>query len=151
MLELILIGSAMIVDTVILESLVIAAAVSLLVHCMPRIHGWHRLARTSVALSALSLFLLAGISAALWMWAALFIWLGEFETMSDAIYFASVSATTVGYGDVVLSDEWKLLSGFIAANGLVLFSLNTAFLFEVLRRIGQDPAQQQNSVRHGQP
>ena len=51
---------------------------------------------------------------------------------------ASVSATTLGYGDTLLSEKWKLLSGFIAANGLILFSLNTAFLFEALRRFDDE-------------
>ena len=74
------------------------------------------LPRLIVSLSALSLWLLAGISAALWIWAILFVWLGEFDTIADAIYFSSVSATTLGYGDVTLSGRWQLLSGFIAAN-----------------------------------
>jgi len=96
------------------------------------------LVRNAVTLSTLTLWLLAGITSALWLWAAAFVLLGEFDTFASALYFSSVSATTLGYGDTLLSNRWQLLSGFIAANGLVLFSLNTAFLFEVLRRVNDE-------------
>ncbi len=138
MLQAIAVGSLMVIATVVVESVVVAVAVWALQNHGARLVRFSVLPRLIVSLSALSLWLLAGISAALWLWAALFVWLGEFDTIDKAIYFSSVSATTLGYGDVLLSERWQLLSGFIAANGLVLFSLNTAFLFEALRRLN-DP------------
>ena len=135
MIEQILIGSALIVATVIVESVFIAIAKKGLNTYGVRMANLGTIARTTSVLIVLTLWLLAGISIALWLWALLFLALGEFDSLINAIYFASVSATTLGYGDSLLSEDWKLLSGFIAANGLVLFSLNTAFLFEVLRRI----------------
>ena len=137
MIQVLILGSLMIVATVVIESVVIAIAVRTLNHCGARLSSLSMLPRLIVSLTTLSLWLLAGISAALWLWAMLFVWLGEFESIAGAIYFSSVSATTLGYGDVTLSERWQLLSGFIAANGLVLFSLNTAFLFEALRRLDQ--------------
>lgn len=135
MISTIMLGAMMIVATVIIEACAIAVAVAALNRCAQWLTGLASLTRTVVSLSALSLWLLAGISVALWLWAGLFMALGEFDSIAKAIYFSSVSATTLGYGDVVLSERWQLLSGFIAANGLVLFSLNTAFLFEALRRL----------------
>ncbi len=138
MIEQILVGSGLIVATVIVESLFIAIAKKGLSALGARSVHLETIAGTTGVLIVLVLWLLAGISIALWLWAALFLLLGEFDSLTNALYFASVSATTLGYGDALLSEEWKLLSGFIAANGLVLFSLNTAFLFEVLRRIDVD-------------
>ena len=135
MIQAIVVGSLMLVATVVVESVVIAIAVWVLQSQGPKLARLSVLPRLIVSLSALSLWLLAGISVALWLWAALFVWLGEFDTIAKSIYFSSVSATTLGYGDVLLSERWQLLSGFIAANGLVLFSLNTAFLFEAIRRL----------------
>lgn len=134
MVEIILIGIAMIVATVVIESVVIAFAVNILDRFADRLSRMRLLPRNVVMLSCLSLWLLGGITIALWLWAALFVALGEFDSIAKSIYFSSVSATTLGYGDMLLSERWQLLSGFIAANGLVLFSLNTAFLFEALRR-----------------
>lgn len=139
MLTVVLIGTAMIVMTVVLESFFIATAAVALERVAPRLVRLPFVLRSTVLLSALTLWLLAGISIALWMWAYLFVFLGEFESIEPAVYFSSVSATTLGYGDTLLSERWQLLSGFIAANGLVLFSLNTAFLFEALRQFNSPP------------
>ncbi len=135
MISTIVIGTLLIVATVVIESAVIAIAVNVLNRCAATLGRLRMFPRTVLVLTGLSLWLLAGISTALWLWAGLFLSLGEFDSINQAIYFASVSATTLGYGDTLLSERWQLLSGFIAANGLVLFSLNTAFLFEALRRL----------------
>ena len=131
----ILLGTVVIIATVIVESCFIAVAIAGLDRHGAALSRLNMLPRTVLVLSALTLWLLAGISVALWLWAVVFLSLGEFDSIAKAIYFSSVSATTLGYGDELLSERWQLLSGFIAANGLVLFSLNTAFLFEVLRRL----------------
>lgn len=135
MVNVILIGTLMIIATVVIESLFVSIAIVSLNRAGARLSGLSMLPRMVLSLTFLSLWLLAAITVALWLWAILFVWLGEFDSIADAIYFASVSATTLGYGDMLLSERWRLLSGFIAANGLVLFSLNTAFLFEALRRL----------------
>ncbi len=142
MVEQIVTGSCLIVATVIVESVFIALAVKGLDTFGTKLANTPTVVRITSVLSVLTLWLLAGISASLWMWACLFMYLGEFDAFVDALYFASVSATTLGYGDTLLSEPWKLLSGFIAANGLILFSLNTAFLFEALRRFDIADARQ---------
>ena len=137
MIKVLLVGSLVIVATVVIESFVIAVAVAVLNRFAGRLREMTMFTRTMLTLSGLSLWLLAGISVALWLWAVLFLGLGEFDSLAAALYFSSVSATTLGYGDTLLSERWQLLSGFVAANGLVLFSLNTAFLFEALRRLNE--------------
>ncbi|MEM1051535.1 MAG: ion channel [Pseudomonadota bacterium] len=73
------------------------------------------------------------------LWAGLFVALGIFPSFEPALYIAMISATTLGYGDVTLPSQWRLLAGFIATDGFILFGLDTAFLFEVMRRLG-DPS-----------
>jgi hypothetical protein len=85
-------------------------------------------------LSVSTLWLLAALSIAIWIWAGFFQLLGCFSSLEESLYFSMVSFTTVGFGDVTLPQQWRILSGMIAANGLVLFGLNTAFLIEVLHR-----------------
>jgi len=60
--------------------------------------------------------------------------LGCFSSLEESLYFSMVSFTALGFGDLTLPQEWRILSGMIAANGLVLFGLNTAFLIEVLHQ-----------------
>ena len=43
------------------------------------------------------------------MWGAIFIWLGEFNELYEAVYHSAVNFTSLGYGDIVMSKRWKLL------------------------------------------
>ncbi|RDD60701.1 potassium channel family protein [Ferruginivarius sediminum] len=89
------------------------------------------------------LLLLAALGAFLshvvqvWIWAVVFMVVGEFATLEPALYFSTSTFTTVGYGDVTMSEKWRLLASFEGAGGMLLFGLSTAFLFEVMRRVWQ--------------
>ncbi len=73
----------------------------------------------------------------IWLWALLYIWLGAFEIIEPALYFSTVTFTTLGFGDITLSSRWRLLSSFEAANGMILFGVSTAFVFAVIERMFQ--------------
>ena len=68
-------------------------------------------------------------------WAVLYLWFGEFENLERALYFSTVTFTTLGYGDITLQERWQLLSSIEAANGIILFGVSTAFVFAVIRRL----------------
>jgi hypothetical protein len=51
---------------------------------------------------------------------------------TDFLYFAFVNYTTLGYGDVVPVERWRLLGPMTAMNGMLLFGWSTAVIFEVL-------------------
>jgi hypothetical protein len=53
---------------------------------------------------------------------------------TDLLYFAFVNYTTLGYGDVVPVERWRLLGPMTAMNGVLLFGWSTAVIFEVLRK-----------------
>ncbi|HNQ92226.1 MAG TPA: potassium channel family protein [Alphaproteobacteria bacterium] len=79
----------------------------------------------------------AAIMVDIWLWAVLFYVLegdvlGNFE---NALYFASSTFTTVGYGDVVLPESWRILSGSTAINGMIIFGWLTAFIFEIMAKL----------------
>jgi voltage-gated potassium channel Kch len=92
-----------------------------------------------VVIAGVSLWVLGIITAGIWIWAGAFYALGIFPTLEEAVYFAMVTFTTLGFGDVLLPVEWRLLAGMAAANGLLNFGLLTALLVEALRlvRLGQ--------------
>jgi hypothetical protein len=52
---------------------------------------------------------------------------------SPVIYFALVNYTTLGYGDIVPVESWRLLGPMTAMSGILLFGWSTAVIFEVLR------------------
>ena len=57
-----------------------------------------------------------------------FIQNGEFGDLAFALYFSTVTATTLGFGNLVLSPDWQPLAAFEAMRDLILFSASTAFL-----------------------
>ena len=76
----------------------------------------------------------------IWIWALLFYYLepNTLPTFEAALYFSTSSFTTVGFGDVYLDENWRLLSSFEAANGFILFGWSTAFIFEILSKLYKD-------------
>lgn len=82
-----------------------------------------------------SLWVLAMITVDVWLWAIAFRLLGVFPDLEHDVYFALVSFTTLGYGDVLLPIEWRIFGGMAAANGLLNIGLMTAFMVETLRHI----------------
>lgn len=94
---------------------------------------FRRLANTaSITLSVL--FILLTHTIEVWLWAAVLIFAGALQGLEPALYFALVSFTTVGYGDIVMPVEWRLLSAMIGANGLLLFGWSIAYMVELVRR-----------------
>jgi hypothetical protein len=53
---------------------------------------------------------------------------------ADLVYFAFVNYATLGYGDIVPVERWRLLGPVTAMNGVLLFGWSTAVIFDVLRR-----------------
>lgn len=86
----------------------------------------------------LSVFLIgSALMADMWMWTFLFYYLEPllFKDLESALYFAAITFTTVGYGDVVLPPEWRILSGTAAINGMLLFGWSSAFIFEIMVKL----------------
>ena len=72
---------------------------------------------------------------------------GELQTLESAFYFSAVTFTTLGYGDITLSSDWRLLSGLQAIDGILLIGWTTAFLFAVLQRAWIRPGDNKNSQK----
>jgi voltage-gated potassium channel Kch len=87
----------------------------------------------AVAYMVTLLFVAAVIESALW--AAAYVWMGALESFEEAMYFSTVTFTTLGFGDVTLAERWRLVSAFEAANGTMLFGWSTALIFAVVQRI----------------
>ncbi|MDJ0926110.1 MAG: potassium channel family protein [Gammaproteobacteria bacterium] len=68
-----------------------------------------------------------------WAWALVYVAVGEFSELRHALYFSVVTSTTLGYGDITLSERWRLLASFEAMGGLVLFGASTAFLMAAIK------------------
>jgi voltage-gated potassium channel Kch len=79
-------------------------------------------------ISGVMLILVLGNIAQVGIWAVLFQWLGEFPDFQAAFYHSAVNFATLGYGDIVMSDEHKLLGPLEAINGVLMIGVSTAML-----------------------
>lgn len=70
------------------------------------------------------------------IWAIAYLYLAdplEISQFSDAFYFSIVTFSSLGYGDIVIGSESRLLCGIEAMNGLLIFGWSTALFFAVLQ------------------
>jgi hypothetical protein len=71
------------------------------------------------------------------IWAAFYYWQNLFEDYETALYFSLGSYTTIGYGDVLLPQRWRLLGAIEGISGVLLCGLSTAFIFAIVNVIFQ--------------
>ena len=67
------------------------------------------------------------------LWASAYMALDEIKDLEPAFYFSMVTFTTLGYGDIVLDESWRLLASFQAATGIIMFGWTTAILIAVVQ------------------
>jgi len=93
-------------------------------------------ALTAVVVTALGLLLLHCVQILIWAVAyRLLTPVQPIDTLESAVYFSAVTFTTLGYGDITLSSEqWRLLTGIEALNGVLLLGWSTALLYAVVHR-----------------
>jgi len=85
-------------------------------------------------------FLLAGIMVILFLghllqilaWALPFRLFGQFDDLTTAFYHSTVNYTSLGYGDIVMDESWRLLGALEAANGILMFGVSTATFFTIM-------------------
>jgi hypothetical protein len=69
------------------------------------------------------------------VWATLFVGLGEFDELYEAIYHSAVNFTSLGYGDVVMSRTWKLLGPLEAVNGILMLGMTGGALMAIVQQL----------------
>jgi hypothetical protein len=87
----------------------------------------------SILFVVISLFALHSIQ--IWAYAFVYLALGQFEGIEPALYFSTSTFTTVGFGDVLPHDDWRMLGAAEGANGFLLIGWSTAFLVAVTARV----------------
>lgn len=87
----------------------------------------------AILFAAFGLFVLHAVE--IWLWAALYLLLGAFTDLEQALYFSTSTYVTIGYGDVVLPVGSRILGVIEGANGIILIGWTTAFFFSIVDRL----------------
>jgi len=81
----------------------------------------------------LALIAIHGIE--IWAYALLYLVIGAVPGLEDALYYSTISYSTVGYDDALMNHDWKLLGAFESIVGMIMIGWSTAFFFRMLGRI----------------
>ena len=68
-------------------------------------------------------------------WGLFYWWQKCLPDAESSFYFSGVTYTTVGYGDLVLPNEWRLLGPVEGLTGILMCGLSTGFFFAVVSRL----------------
>jgi hypothetical protein len=68
------------------------------------------------------------------VWGLFFWWQKCLPDAESSFYFSAVTYATIGYGDLVLPKEWRLLGPIEGFTGILMFGLSTAFFFVVVSK-----------------
>jgi len=78
----------------------------------------------------LGLFVIHGVE--IWMYAALYKLIGAVPDLREAVYFSSISYGSIGYSDVLMAREWRLLGAIEGVAGAILLGWSVAFFVSVM-------------------
>jgi voltage-gated potassium channel len=127
-------ATAMVALTMLLHLVGLALLLALL-RAHGRRFGEHQLAPQALVILLVVLGLFALHTFEIWGYAALYAGLRTFKDWEEALYFSTVTYTTIGYGDLTLPKPWRVLGAIEGANGIILLGWSTAFFFSVIQRI----------------
>jgi hypothetical protein len=147
MLGIILVGAAIVALTVVIH----AYGTTLWIRHIGRRYVDGQFWRTRIAVPILVrtvLVLMVLHALEIMIWAGSYIAIlpdGELASFEKAVYFSFVTFTTLGYGDITLSEGWRILSGIEALNGILLIGWTTALLFALVQRMWREFAAKNNN------
>jgi hypothetical protein len=124
-LDNLLLGLACMIVCVLIQGLLVASVVELYVR-RQRFIAVQSFLRTQVFIIIVMVALVIGNFMQIAIWAALFMYLKEFDDFSTAIYHSAVNFATLGYGDIVMSEKHRLLGPLQSINGVLMVGVSTA-------------------------
>jgi hypothetical protein len=132
MLRQLAFGGAICLINIAIHAAVMALVVAVALRTAGATQALHRRRREMAIMVATVSVLLAAhtLEVAVWSGAYLLI---DLAPRSQVFYFAFVNYTTLGYGEILPPEDWRLIGPITAMSGVLLFGWSTAVIFEVLR------------------
>jgi len=133
MLHVLLIGATLVAITVAVHAAGFSLVLThlLKVHAAPPTQAWP-IVWLLVRVTWL-LLLIHSIEIA--VWAMFFVWKDCLPDAESAFYFSGVTYATLGYGDLVLPKDWRMLAPIEGLTGILMCGLSAGLFFATLTRI----------------
>ena len=91
--------------------------------------------RTAYVISMIMIMLFLGHLIQVAIWAALFMFVGEFEDFLTAYYHSMVNFASLGYGDIVMSEQWRLMGAIESSIGVLMFGVSAGAMLSIMSYI----------------
>ena len=69
------------------------------------------------------------------LWAVFYWWAGCLPDLETSFYFSGVTYATLGYGEVVLTRDWRLLGPLEGLVGIIMCGLSVSFFFVIVSKV----------------
>ena len=86
-----------------------------------------------IALIVLGILFLHTIE--VWVWAFYYLSADIFNTIEAALYYSTTTYTTVGFGDIIMNPDYRIIGAIESAVGILLFGWSAAYIFYALSNI----------------
>ncbi|MBS2101125.1 potassium channel family protein [Carboxylicivirga linearis] len=93
-------------------------------------HPIKRLLRIDLTVTILILAVLLEVI----VWSVVYLKINVVNSFEEALYFSLVTFSTLGYGDIVIADTYRLIAAMQAACGVIIFGWSTALLIASLQK-----------------
>ena len=67
------------------------------------------------------------------IWAATYRWLEAVPEIEDALYVSLGSFTTIGFADVQIAEQWRVLVAIEGVNGMIIFGWATGLVIAAIQ------------------
>jgi voltage-gated potassium channel Kch len=128
-------GTITIAATVLIHTFGLIAVTKMMTHITDRfrMHG-HRSRVIAMISVVFGLFMVLTVE--VWLWALVYWVIGALPDFEHALYFSTVAFSTVGFGDIIPVEQWRLLGALEAVCGFLMIGWSTAYLIAASTRVG---------------
>lgn len=130
-----LVGISVFLVSLLSYGIAVGLMVPLLVRLIQKGYAGVRFWKNVAVMTIVFLFTAAAHLVQIALWTVPLQMCAEISPFEKAFYCSAQNYTALGYGDVLLPEQWRLLGPLEAINGLLLFGLSTAVMFAVMSRL----------------
>jgi hypothetical protein len=129
-----LVGGVISTCNIMIHALVMTAVVGASQATVARVASRPNLLLIAVMVATVSV-LMAAHTCEVIVWSLAYGLVDATPANSNSLYFAFVNYTTLGYGDIIPTEEWRLLGPMEGLTGILMCGLSTGFFFAVVNKI----------------
>lgn len=135
MLMPLIVSAALMITTVVIHMVGLILLMGFMQARSHRIRPFESPVRQGVFIVMIMLFLVLIHGIEIWIYTLFYTAMGIFPDLGESLYYSISTFTTVGFGDVNIESDWRIVGALESFNGFLLIGWSTAFLVAVIGRM----------------